>query len=783
MTLFENGVTINTQSQNLRRYFENLTQFLGQFNYSLKRHSDSKVLPIWLIVVLKSTEVILKRSFPSRKRGQKREHGRGFTVTNPNKNKDLNMSNKTTITIPSGIKYLSQYYKSINQPLDLPHNSYIMKGMTGVGGSSIALENGTNYIIACHVTSFIEEKTRKYNYVVDTETGELKFNFMKVLGVKAKVSNEDIIKYLTNPYVPVKKIMVTYDSLPRLVDLLNSDEVKELSCSSFNLLVDEVHKLIEYLDGFKVRVCLNLLSNVFNFNSVSFMTATTTPLEYLPDLFKSLDIVEYQWADAITPKISRKYVTTALTDELLAFTLDKLDNTSNELYFFYNEKLGVVNLIKKLMKCKPSVTMKDINIVFAKNKENQDYFKKRLGKDFDVYSGTIPNGYNNKRINFISSTAFEGVDYIANCKDREAYPLSIIVSNPKKKSGRVDIATDMCQILGRFRAYPDTQEFPKNDYYFMYSSYMDELVLSEDDYKEKLKLEETETFEVFKMYEDTHNNVQKRMLILTARSNESDFLMLNQDISDEVEIKEEIEPMLNPYAYNARMSRYATMHQDYKTNGVESDTPNISNKLTSAYDPNDFNIPEISSTYMSMLNRKASLKTLVSELIQCEEAREVALEERSYAKIHKIKERVEEILVQDTMLEDWLDYGISPSRIKALGYERSKVTALKERIRMLSDNANLCYSQLGLRLNTPYTRDHIIECVQKLYDNFNICVKGTETKKAKATDINIWYVSKLGKTKEGDQRVNTMIMLKKQPNIMIIPYTDMYNFGYGNTND
>lgn len=84
-----------------------------------------------------------------------------------------------------------------------------------------------------------------------------------------------------------KKIIVTYDSLPRLI--------KEIDPSKFRLLVDEVQVLIRYAGLFKSKVCNDLINKSFNFKSVSYMTATPPPKKYLPEPMRKLPYYKYIW--------------------------------------------------------------------------------------------------------------------------------------------------------------------------------------------------------------------------------------------------------------------------------------------------------------------------------------------------------------------------------------------------------------------------------------------------------------------------------------------------------
>ena len=68
--------------------------------------------------------------------------------------------NKKIITVPSGTKYLSEIIS------DLPHNAYINKGLTGIGGTTIALTNDEYYVVAVHTLALVENKMQQHNHVL-----------------------------------------------------------------------------------------------------------------------------------------------------------------------------------------------------------------------------------------------------------------------------------------------------------------------------------------------------------------------------------------------------------------------------------------------------------------------------------------------------------------------------------------------------------------------------------------------------------------------------------------
>ena len=82
---------------------------------------------------------------------------------------------KTTINIPSNIRYLQEYLT------DLPHNCIFDKGKTGAGGTSVALWNDEPYVIAVPFLSLIDNKTAQHK---------------SVLGVHGKTKDKAIKDYL-----------------------------------------------------------------------------------------------------------------------------------------------------------------------------------------------------------------------------------------------------------------------------------------------------------------------------------------------------------------------------------------------------------------------------------------------------------------------------------------------------------------------------------------------------------------------------------------------------------
>ena len=268
------------------------------------------------------------------------------------------MSN-ITIKVKSGIKYISDVpeIKEVYNN-DFPPNSVIDKQVTGVGGTHLALTNDSPYIVAIHLVRIITGKLEQDKY-------------KHVFPVTGSTTSEEIEAYLASGGI---KFLCTYDSVPRLQNILGVKRAKE-----FKLLVDEVHCLIGYLDRFKPAVAVKLIEGVKGFRSVSYLTATPTNPKYLPKPLQKLTQVKFEWEEARKPDIQHHFSSRSLTEDVLSTAVDLLDNSSDEVYLFYNSRRYVVSLIKKLLKLKEDLKLEDINILFSETDDNTRYFIKQLG--------------------------------------------------------------------------------------------------------------------------------------------------------------------------------------------------------------------------------------------------------------------------------------------------------------------------------------------------------------------------------------------------------------------
>lgn len=155
-------------------------------------------------------------------------------------------------------------------------SGYIDKTVCGCGMSSVALENDVDTVIAVPTIYLARNKAQQYpNERTNNE----------LLAVWGDTRKEDIDEYLER--VKVIKIICTYDSLPKVEYLLEK-------C---HLVIDESNELLS-LTKLKPEV----IDEVFNIahkykETVSFISATPTPLEYMPKWVGEIEQVKIEWSD------------------------------------------------------------------------------------------------------------------------------------------------------------------------------------------------------------------------------------------------------------------------------------------------------------------------------------------------------------------------------------------------------------------------------------------------------------------------------------------------------
>lgn len=335
----------------------------------------------------------------------------------------------------------------------------VNKTKTDVGGTYVAANCSSNYIIVCPfkdlVDSIAADKNNRYE-VFKCYGGIREYQFRKYI--------KDNTTY---------KIAVTYDSLPKLIGWLSSTE-------GWKVLVDEYHLILEDMD-FRYDAINGLMEEIQKFRHYSFLSATPIDLDFEIDFLKQLPHYKVQW-NGVTKITPIRYKVTQLTKGLARFIQIFLDegislpdingNVSKveELYIFINSVTSIKQIADTL-KLNPN----DVKICCADRIRNN----KLLG-EYQIESASSPN----KKINFFTKKCFQGCNLFTN------NGLIIVASDAYKTQTLVDISTTMEQIAGRIRINDEYQNIFRNVIVHLFST--NKNVMSDEEFEMVMQDKEKE---------------------------------------------------------------------------------------------------------------------------------------------------------------------------------------------------------------------------------------------------------------------------------------------------
>lgn len=315
------------------------------------------------------------------------------------------------IQVPANIIYLNQD----NFMNELPYKSIFDKGKVGGGGTTVALENEHDYIIAVPYISLIENKITQNK----ANTNPHKNIYYGAYGT---LSNEEILKY--HKSVHPRKYLVTYNSVSKLIGIIGG-------VKGFKLLVDEYHLLFSHY-AFRNPVIVNILKVFKEFDDYCFMSATPISEEFVLEELNSLRLVKAVWE-----KQNKTEVISVYCDDIFSTVRDIVNkHVRNEIkgnaYIFLNSINFIIDVIRE-----NELDVEHTRVICSKNnpKIKYDVIKEFIS---DILSSP-------KKINFLTSAYFEGCDIYD--EDGMVY----VVSDPSLEHTLTDISTSFYQISGRIR--------------------------------------------------------------------------------------------------------------------------------------------------------------------------------------------------------------------------------------------------------------------------------------------------------------------------------------------
>ena len=321
------------------------------------------------------------------------------------------------IKVPENVEFLTDW-----NGFELP-KGILNKGVTGCGATSVAIEDEHKTIICSPRINLIKNKVGQHK---------------GLFGVFGDVKNDEIMAYLEKAETP--KIMVTYDSMPRLAKLINDKY-------DWRVVVDEYQYLL--IDsGFRSDKAIALLDVVNEFDYVTYLSATPIADKYIQGMeqFKDVPYTELIWGDRVERIYVAREISTKPIDNAIKIVRNyqngnfpkEGDAVSKECVIFLNSVTNIANIIHQT-----KIPPEDVNIIVADTEENRKLVR-QIGKGYDI--GTIPlEGEPHKMFTFCTSTAFAGCDFYSPCAS------TFVIRDNKKVHTSIDIATELAQIAGRQR--------------------------------------------------------------------------------------------------------------------------------------------------------------------------------------------------------------------------------------------------------------------------------------------------------------------------------------------
>ena len=335
----------------------------------------------------------------------------------------------------------------------------VNKTKTDVGGTYVAANCSSNYIIVCPFKDLVDSIAADKN------------NRYEVFKCYGGIREYQFRKYIKNN--TTYKIAVTYDSLPKLIGWLSGTE-------GWKVLIDEYHLILEDMD-FRYDAINGLMEEIQKFKYYSFLSATPIDLDFEIDFLKRLPHYKVQW-NGVTKITPIRYKVTQLTKGLARFIQIFLDegislpdingNVSKveELYIFINSVTSIKQIADTL-KLNPD----DVKICCADRIRNN----KLLG-EYQIESVSSPN----KKINFFTKKCFQGCNLFTN------NGLIIVASDAYRTQTLVDISTTMEQIAGRIRINDEYQNIFRNVIVHLFST--NKNVMSDEEFEMVMQDKEKE---------------------------------------------------------------------------------------------------------------------------------------------------------------------------------------------------------------------------------------------------------------------------------------------------
>ena len=429
----------------------------------------------------------------------------------------------------------------------MPHNCIFNKVVTGCGGTTVVLQNAEDYVIAVPTTELIVNKTD----ITMAGISRLTYNGIKPFGLFGRfddAAERKLKDYLNSS--GTKKIMCTYDKVPRLMEYIKPTDNR--------LLVDEYQCLLKAY-SYRQKAIDGVLDNFRAFKSFCFMSATPITPDFVPDCLKDVPVKEADWGKApATLKVELLRTNKPYTMAANIINKYKLDgyyekngHKSYEAFFFINSVKDIAGILNHC-----HLTNDEARIICADTPENRE---KLIGYDISNSRSS------NKMFTFITSKSFEGADY------HSETGICFVVSSASNPHTQASIDTDLPQIAGRIRT--PNNPFRYNLVHIFNTTYKDmRLYMTYDQMKAKTDYDIKKAYDTVKYFNDAPTKELKDNLRDNIKHDLNSLYIKYDKQRDEFCVND-ILPKLELYNFKVNQIVYRTgvsIRKDYEENNIDA---------------------------------------------------------------------------------------------------------------------------------------------------------------------------------------------------------------------
>lgn len=430
---------------------------------------------------------------------------------------------------------------------DLPHNCIFNKVVTGCGGTTVVLQNTEDYVIAVPTTELIINKTA----ITTAGISKIPYNGIQPFGLFGKfddATERRLKEYLNSS--GIKKIMCTYDKVPKLMEYIQPIDNR--------LLIDEYQCLLKAY-SYRQKAIDGVLDNFRAFKSFCFMSATPITPDFVPICLEDVPVIEADW-EKNTDTLKVELLRTNKPYTMAANIINKYKrdgyftfngHKSYEAFFFINSVKDIAGILNYC-----NLTNEDARIICANTPDNKE---KLIG--YDISNSRSPN----KMFNFITSKSFEGADY------HSKTGICFVVSSASNPHTQASIDTDLPQIAGRIRT-PDNP-FRHHLFHIFNTTYKDlRLYMTYDQMKAKTDADINKAYETVKFFNDAPTKELKDNLRDNIKHDLNNLCIKYNKEKDEFIIND-ILPKLELYNFKVNQVVYRTglsMRKDYANNNINA---------------------------------------------------------------------------------------------------------------------------------------------------------------------------------------------------------------------